>query len=373
MSCPANSYHGFVKFNIAPTDIQYSTINPSPSGSAAPFTLNYQPRSSPVQFADTTTNYIQEDSQNTLMYNGVRYTISSVQLCNATNYINPGAQHTLVFTFKSQYMSLAEAKANEAVNNNTNIPSSAQSTPLTIIFIIPIYKTTNTPNNDAYLKQLIHSDATTAVYPSMETLLKNQMSIRYGACFDANLKSNAFGITASIYNFIPGITITEANWISIIGSRLIGDYVFDSTKTFVTSYKTGLPEYNTASSVLPSLPKSPTDGDFTINFTLYTKDISAPAKRIQLTPDQYECRPFNQLNNLELKDGVQKVSLDKVIATDNTANSLPNTMTVWQAVAIFLIIVVVLAIIIAFLLWRNSIGQTIPTPGAAPVATGAAP
>jgi len=44
MSCPANSFHAFVKLKIPNfTRDVLQTINPSPSGGSAPFIINYQP------------------------------------------------------------------------------------------------------------------------------------------------------------------------------------------------------------------------------------------------------------------------------------------------------------------------------------------
>jgi len=382
MSCPANSFHGFVKFKIPNfTRDVLKTINPSPSDGKAPFIINYQPRSTPISIlVDSSSNRIIEDPQNTLLFKGITYTLTSVQLCNARNYIVQGTtenpvESTLIFTFISQYMTTVKSDAINAVKRGTAIPNSVQSTggtPLVIILIIPIFYTnsTNPTYNDAYLKQLINSDATTSSYKNMKDVLTNQQSIMNGACFDILLESSyAFGISANIYNFMPGIIIDSRDFTAIASKYKMQNfnYVFDYGH-IITNYSSGIPDINQTSPVIPIVENAPnvTDSAFINKFVYYSNDVATSSRPVEHTPEQYQCFPFNELNNLYSDSkGVQKVSLKEIINKNSTSDSIPNTMTVWQIVAICLIVLIVLLAIIGFYLWRTSISPPIPTGGAA--------
>jgi len=380
MSCPANSLHGFVQLNTNKlTDDQLKSIRPGFGDSAAPFMINYAPRSTPLSFDGPEGSFIIEDQQNTLLFKGVVYTIKSVKLCNNSSSIYKNADHTLIYTFVSQYMETAINTFTSSIQQGktpVGISSLTAGTPLMIILIVPIYYTNSTnPVNDSYLMQLTNP-TTSSSYPNMKTLFTGQKSIMYGACFDIDINSKIFGLTANIYNFIPGITTTLQKWNSILyvnglpnETRPIGPYIFDDGIQFINKYTTGQPDTTNISTSFMSLPvMDPLDPKFKNQFVYYADDIGTSSKSLKpalIPSNQYQCYPFSELTNL---DKAQNVSLDRIIQKDSeSANLPPIAPTVAQILGIFAGIVVLLLIILAISLYRNSLGDAIPIKGAVAV------
>jgi hypothetical protein len=299
------------------------------------------------------------------MFKGNIYTLATTQICNPSSgsYNIYGTQKptkaTLIYTYFSQTTNQAVTSYQSAIQQNTKPPFSNQ--PLIILLIVPIY--TGTPSaNASYLRQLLPTSTTEASYPTLETLLKGLKSIGYTACIDLQLVPNAstpFGVTTNIYNFTDGITLSDGDWTQITGSRIITPFnLVGANSEIIQSYNDdGSPKLTNMGSGLTILPPiSVTDDDFKNKLHYYTQPAissaaSTTAPKTNLTPNQYQCLPFDQLKNLQTDpNGITTVTLDKIIKNNDEINGRVGYMISWQQLQVLWIPIVV-CFALFFLLW----------------------
>jgi hypothetical protein len=390
MSCPPQSLYGFVNLTKTPSsdDLNSIAIN------TYPFIMNFAARSTPLTLPDNST-LLTEDAANTIMFKGNIYTLANTQICNPSSgsyniygTLKP-TKATLIYTYFSQTTNQAVTSYQSAIQQNTKPPFSNQ--PLIILLIVPIY--TGTPSaNATYLRQLLPTITTEATYPTLETLLKGLKSIGYSACIDLQLIQNAstpFGIPTNIYNFTDGITLSEGDWTTIIGPRIITPYnLTGQDPKIVQSYNVDNGQWlanttnmGTGFAILPLMTVAKdSDSDFIKKLRYYTQpatsSLSTTAAKTNLTPNQYQCLPFDQLKNLQTDpNGITTVTLDKIIKNNDMINGTVGYMISWQQLqALWIPIVVCFSLF--FLLWGALYifsSETEALPKATTVSTGTVP
>jgi len=360
MSCPPQSLYGFVNLTKLPssTDLNPIAVN------TYPFIMNFAPRSTPLTLP-ANSMLLTEDPANTIMFKGNIYTLSTSQICNPStgSYSIYGTlkqtKATIIYTYISQTINQAVTNYQSAVQQ-TKTPSLSNQ-PLIIMLIIPIY--TGTPSANApYLRQLLPSTTAEASYPTLETLLKGLKSIGYSACIDIQLMPNVttpFGSPTNIYNFMDGITLSEGDWTKIIGSRIITPYnLTGQDPKIVQSYNQDSGQWlanttnmGTGIVILPPMTvpgATDTDSDFIKKLRYYTQPAISSASRTtaaktNLTPNQYQCLPFDQLKNLQTDpNGITTVTLDKIIKNNDATNGTVGYMISWQQLQVLWIPIVVI-------------------------------
>jgi hypothetical protein len=332
--------------------------------------MNFAARSTPLTLPDNST-LLTEDAANTIMFKGNVYTLLSTQICNPSSgsYSIYGTQKptkaTIIYTYLSQTTNQAVTSYQSAVQQTKTPPFPNQ--PIFIILIVPIY--TGTPSTNApYLRQLLPTTTTEASYPTLETLLKGLKSISYSACIDIQLMPNVpqpFGAPTNIYNFTDGITLSEGDWTKIIGSRMITPYnLTGQDPKIVQSYNVDNGQWlanttnmGTGIVILPPMTVTKdTDSDFIKKLRYYTQPAISSASRTtaaktNLTPNQYQCLPFDQLKNLQTDpNGITTVSLDRIIKNNDSTNGTIGYMISWQQLQVLWIPIVVIFGLF-FLLW----------------------
>ena len=375
MSCPPNSMYGFVNLTTVPTSSEITTATQGTNTS--PFRINFAPRSTPLSLLDKS-NRILEDFQNTLEHKGTTYTIASVQICKPSlgSYSIYGSatpsEATIIYTYMSQAISGAVGAYRSAVEQK-QVPLLQSQLPLLILMIVPIYLGNASSANASYLTQFISTSTTTNKYTSMQQLFTKQPSFGYSACFDTQLIPEAptFGIMTNIYTFPRGITLSNADWNAISKSlpSPIPPFNFENVQIIQSYNADGTPNLANPSSSL-AIQQINTSGDnkFMNRIIYYTLDVgSSPTKAPSLlTPDQYQCVPFDQLKNLTTDPGgVKKVSLQSVINVENSTGKI-GTMLSWDQIWIFVTTIgVAIGIFILFglLMWGIAIaGREEVTP-----------
>ena len=355
MSCPPQSLYGFLNLTKIPssTDLNPIAVN------TYPFIMNFAARSTPLTLPDQSI-MLTEDPANTIMYKGNIYTLLTSQICNPSSgsYNIYGTQKTtkatIIYTYLSQTTNQAVTNYQSAVQQAKTLPFPSQ--PIFIMLIVPIY--TGTPSaNSSYLRQLLPSTTTEASYPTLETLLKGLKSIGYGACIDIQLIPNTpkpFGSPTNIYNFMDGITLSEADWTNIIGSRIITPYnLTGQDSKIVQSYNVDNGQWlanttNMGTGIVILPPMNITDDAFKNKLRYYTQpaissSTTTAPKKTNLTPNQYQCLPFDQLKNLQTDpNGITTVTLDTIIKNNDTTNGTVGYMISWQQLQVLWIPIVVI-------------------------------
>ena len=390
MSCPPQSLYGFVNLTKipSPTDLNPIAVN------TYPFIMNFAARSTPLTLPDQSLMFT-EDPANTIMFKGNIYTLLTSQICNPSSgsYSIYGTQKqtkaTIIYTYLSQTINQAVTNYNSAVQQAKTPPFPNQ--PILIMLIVPIY--TGTPSaNSSYLRQLLPNAPTEASYPTLETLFKGLTSISYSACIDIEITPNApqpFGVPTNIYNFTDGITLSEGEWVRIIGSRMITPFNLDGNTKIVQSYNEVNGQWlaNTANMgtgivILPPINvTTDTNGAYMKKLRYYTQPAMSSASRTtaaktNLTPNQYQCLPFDQLKNLQTDpNGITTVTLDKIIKNNDATNGTVGYMISWQQLQVLWIpIVVIFGLFL--LLWGTFFifsSESEALPKATAVSTGTAP
>jgi hypothetical protein len=376
MSCPPNSLAGFANLTTIPGTSDLNTI----AANTYPFIMNFAPRTTPLTIQGNT---ITEDPNNTLLYKGTQYYLLSTTICKPSlgSYELYGtakqSQGSLIYTYISSTFN--------SVTANFNAASKISNIPLVMILILPIFQgnpTTNAP----YLTQLKNPPTDTSKFMSMQGLFANLTSISYSACIDLVLRPNTtptFGCTTSIYNFTDGITI-QGNINSIMNVSPPPYMLFQNNAIIIQAYNAdGSPIFtNSSSSPVIMPPISVTDNNFTNKMRYYLLPIATPqsstAKPTNLTPDQYQCFPFDELQNLQTDaNGIKTVGdLGEVLKSQNAQNNTVGAMLSWDQIGVFVIIILSVIgafIVFGFILWAISFfsDRKIPVPEVPAAAVGA--
>jgi len=249
---------------------------------------------------------------------------------------------TIIYTYISQAIGSAVGNYRGAIDQG-QVPILQSQRPLLMLLIVPIYISNTRSSNASYLTQFISSSTTTNTYTSMQELFKNQPSIGYSGCFDIDLikEKTTFGVMTNIYTFPTGITIIDADW-NAISTRLpspVPAFNYENVNIIQSYSAEGTPnKENFTSSLAIQQIETTDDNKFTKRINYYTLDVGSSTMKAPslLTPDQYQCVPFDQLKNLpkDPSDGVQRVSLQTVINVENSTAKVGEMLT-WDQIWIF--------------------------------------
>jgi len=343
MSCPPGSLNGFANLTTIPgqSDLDSITINNTP------FILNFAKRGVPLQMQG---NSIMEDVANTIMYLGKQFTLYTTKICKpqitTTYYDLYGTQKpslaNLMFTYINTRAITSGIEEYKAGRNQTEV--------ISIILILPIY-VGNTPSANApYLTQ-IKNNTIQAVYPSLKLLFNKLKCIGYPGCFDCVLSPNnprTFGCRTYIYNFIDGITLSQADWNSLTSSMTPDLYTFIDVELITTYNGDGTPNLTTtrrSPKILESIPI--TDDKFKTGMNYYTVPLYPPPQgtkvNTDLAPNKFQCYPFDELYNLQRgADPSQDkiVNLGEAIKSRDTQNNTVGAMVSWDKLIIFVYIII---------------------------------
>jgi hypothetical protein len=354
--------------------------------------MNFANRTTPTSIINGS-SLINEDNANTIIYKGNIFSLLSTQICKPSSgsyslfgTIQP-SQATIIYTYLSQNTNQVVTQyQSDIVAKKT---PSVSSQPLVILLIVPIY-IGNRSNNAPYLEQLAPSSTTQttqATYPSMQSLFNGLISYGYTACIDitevAPGATTPFGITTNIYNFTDGITLSSNSWASIqgrIANNIIPTFQFlGSTNNIVQTYNPDGTFATTGSTIIISRPVSVADKIFENSVRYYLQPIATPATASKpkgnLTPEQYQCLPFNQLKNLQTDPkGITTVSLDNVIKNNDTTNATVGFMISWNQLAVLWIPIVVcfglfLTLALALYIFASDTEPLPKSSGSAPAPT----
>jgi len=358
MSCPPDSLNGFANLSTSPNQTDLTTIGVNES----PFTMNFAPRGVPLVMEGNT---LMEDSANTIrIKGGDSYTLYTTTICKPTSgsyeiygTLQP-SQATLLFTYINQSALTNAINAfNTAVNTGATPPTPTKV--IAIILLVPIYIDTARSANSSYLTQIKdQSSIQSAKYPSLETLFANLLSIGYSGCFNCAINSRSFGVSTNVYNFIGGIKLVQADWNALAANVSIPSYLFLNIPISQSNNSDGSPNVtNTAFSpaIMPLISVS--SDNFTHKMQYYTVPISPPIVKKSntvLTTDQYQCYPFDELNNLQTDPATSKqkvVNLGEAIKSQDTQNQTVGAMVSWDQISGF--VTIILSCIGAFLLFAG--------------------
>jgi hypothetical protein len=232
--------------------------------------------------------------------------------------------------------------------------------------IVPIYLGNASSANASYLTQLTSTTTTSNKYTSMQQLFTKQPSFGYSACFDTELvpEVQPFGIITNIYTFPKGITLANADW-SAISTRLpipIPPFNFENVQIVQSYNADGTPNLANPSSSLAIQQITTSDDKFINRITYYTLDIASSSTKgpSLLTPDQYQCVPFDELKNLTTDpSGVKKVSLQSVINVDESTAQVGKMLS-WDQIWIFVTTIgaaVGILILFGLLMWAIALAS----------------
>jgi hypothetical protein len=344
MSCAPNSLNGFANLTTLPGTSDLNTI----AVNTYPFIMNFAPRSTPLTIQGNT---IQEDGNNTLLYKGNQYNLSTTTICKPTTgsyelygtAVKSKSKGSLMFTFLINTIGTTITSYSSAIQQKTRPKLS--STPLAIILILPVFQGDPT-TNAAYLTQIPNPPTDTNKFMSMQGLFKNLKCIGYSACIDLVVKPNTsptFGCPTQIYNFTDGIAIQGD--LNLIVKIQPPPYTFISGSSIIQSYNPDGSPIFTGASASPTIlpPISIADDNFKDKMIYYLLPIATPksstAKPTNLTPEQYQCFPFDELQNLQKDNAGTKTvgRLGEVIRSQDTQNNTVGAMVSWDQIKVFVI------------------------------------
>jgi len=138
---------------------------------------------------------------------------------------------------------------------------------------------------------------------------------------------------------------------------------------------------NLSSSPIIMPPISVTDDKFTNKMRYYLLPIATPqsstSKPTNLTPDQYQCFPFDELQNLQTdNNGIKTVgNLGEVLIAQDAQNQTVGAMLSWNQLGVFVTIILSVIgtfIVFGLLMWAISFFSDRKIPDAAATATAGA-
>jgi len=222
----------------------------------------------------------------------------------------------------------------------------------------------------------------------MKDLLKDQQSIGYPGCLDFILGGSALSVPTNFYTFPMGIVINDKTYQTLKPLLKIRDFTIEQLPVVQTYNPDGTPVIPDSTTTNIPITFSPTNDIKLSYMQLYTKG-PAPSSFVNpnLKPEQYQCYPFNELQNIDPDSGTV-MNLGEAINVNATQNNKVGSMLDWKTIGglvggiVGAIAVFVLLIIIFYLLsylQGRQIPITAPVTGApvtgapvsgAPVTTG---
>ena len=371
MPCPPGSIHSFVNFQGSLSAVFNDISNNHRVVEGAPFQINFAPRSTPLSHIE---NYIQEDPNNTLLYRQTTYTLASTQICqpSSTNsYSILGLQSppstifpdspysnrpysevpTIIFTYISSSFNGLLSSYTNAVQNGRPLPATP-SQPLIMLLIVPIYSGNSSSPNSQYLSQF-SSNSIRSTYPSMKDLFKNQQSVGYPACLDFILGESTLSVPTNFYTFPTGIVLNDSTYTQFKSSFVIKPFVIEMLPV-VQAYKPdGTPDIKISTNTNIPIISAPIGNTKILGYIQqYTKSPS-PSNFVNpnLKPEQYQCYPFNELQNIDPESGTV-MNLGEAIKVNDTQNNRVGSMLDWKtigglvggimaAIAAFLLLIII--------------------------------
>lgn len=325
-TCSIGENTGFLKLQgpVSATLLTEIAVNDTP------ISLSFAPRTVAPNLLGNIINEGSDSTTNTISYLANKYTlVSGVQLCNPV--------HT-GYKLPDQGSSNHSAELYIPFVNN----QIQGAYPTTVIFVVPVYQSSKSSKNAAYLQQLIDSNTKVA---SLQTIFyesstdTSQVSLAYETCVDlSGLQSNPQYVNLLVYYFPKGISITAKEYASILrlaqaaatsgnilpefrlppasrsASSTIRDYRFtDGIRTPSIVSIDGL--------IYSQSLVSTASSDFKNRFIYYKKPPKLIGKFSEdncpyYKTTQYKCVPF---------DKIQDLSGDYVIRGANSLQSLLNT------------------------------------------------
>jgi len=348
------SIHSFLNFE-GPLDSifnDFSGNNRVVNG--APFKINFAPRSTPLTMIR---NSIQEDPQNTLLYKNIVYTLLSAQICaphSKGSYSILGLQGpgqmlgnssssystqpysevpTIIFTYINPSFTGVITSHINAILSNTTPPKPIGETPLIMLLIVPIYVGDEPSANARYISQFAKSGILDiqGAYPSMKDLLKGQQSFGYPGSLNFILENSVLNVFTNFYTFPMGIVINESTYndlkppqfedFTIENLAVVQSYETDGTARITQNKITDIPINNVS-----------IGSDLLTYIQRYTKDVT-PSSFVNpnLKPDQYQCYPFNELQNIDPDSGTV-MNLGEAINVNATQNNKVGSMLDWKTI-----------------------------------------
>jgi len=291
MSCPADSLRTFLKVARILTETERDNL----AVNAYPFTISFGPSTVIPTFNK---NMITDTQNNTLLYRGTRYQLSSIQICQPThpNYTNKALVADIAMTYI-----------------NTSV---ANTYPSVILAIFPIYEG-SIPDHNTYLQQFVDSNSqavsaqtlfynsdkdTTATCYSYKTCfqLRNNQTITQTISFNIGVHYFPRGTTLlpdklmKLKNLIATQTPNQPNY---------GIMPFEFLPFQRGNYSTYLAANQwDPKGAIPIQQVSPTDDVFTKRVQYMTQppfrsgneQDACPYKKVS----DYKCYPFSELNNV---------------------------------------------------------------------------
>jgi len=202
-----------------------------------------------------------------------------------------------------------------------------------MLLIVPIYVGDEPSANARYISQFAKSGILDiqGAYPSMKDLLKGQQSFGYPGSLNFILENSVLNVFTNFYTFPMGIVINESTYndlkppqfedFTIENLAVVQSYETDGTARITQNKITDIPINNVS-----------IGSDLLTYIQRYTKDVT-PSSFVNpnLKPDQYQCYPFNELQNIDPDSGTV-MNLGEAINVNATQNNKVGSMLDWKTI-----------------------------------------
>lgn len=348
--CPLDSQTGFIQL-AGPISQELVT---QIQANSAPFTASFSPRQNKPHLLDAQASFIEEETNNTIVYNSIRYQLANVvQICKPTHtgyrlpgVDRPGAEMELVLTFVNM--------------------QAGGSYPTGILVIVPIYFGETSQRAD-YILQFLGDAYPTATLQSLfvkgDVTDPDMKAFSYITCVDILDGQNRKKTYLRCFYFSRGMELAPREYGTFISMltanrsaplksfRLMPVLRYDTGKT-VLAYTVGqngqkIPTETSEMGAVAELQLSTASASFRTKMQFFTKTvrISGSSGGEDTCPyyptSKYKCVPFNALRDLSGNQVIPGgMTLDKVISSQDAAKAMvlqpaPNVsnVTKWLGIA----------------------------------------
>ena len=351
MSCPADSLRTFLKVARVPTETERNNL----AVNAYPFTISFGPSTVIPTFNK---NMITDTQNDTLLYRGTRYQLSSIQICQPThpNYTNNALAADIALTY-----------INKSVSDTY---------PSVILAIFPIYEG-SVPDHSTYLQQFVDSNSQAV---SAQTLFYNSdkdttaTCYSYKTCFQIRNNDNiaqTLSFNTGVHYFPRGTTLLPDKLMklkNLIATQTpnqpnYGIMPFEFLPFQRGNYSTYLAANRwDPNGAVPIQQVSPTDDVFTKRVQYMTQppfqsgneQDACPYKKVS----DYKCYPFSELNNVTKDASGNQVVVPLADAIKDPRQNIIAGSTNWMFIILYvvgplIIIIGIIAVIGITLLFTN--------------------
>jgi hypothetical protein len=167
----------------------------------------------------------------------------------------------------------------------------------------------------------------------MKDLLKDQQSIGYPGCLDFILGGSALSVPTNFYTFPMGIVINDKTYQTLKPLLKIRDFTIEQLPVVQTYTIDGTPVITQSTTTNIPITTSPIGDKYLPYMQLYTKGPS-PSSFVNpnLKPEQYQCYPFNELQNIDPDSGTV-MNLGEAINVNATQNNKVGSMVDWKTIS----------------------------------------